>query len=477
LLVLISPISGVWTQASYYEEIKSILDHGYVKRVLILQSEKDQLSEPAREAQVKLDPEKVEDPRIEIYKIDDKLTSTKGDDAHKEIFFSYALNYLSEYDLPNAAVAGPSMGIPQEFKVTLILFLHEGDSSGPAIPNALVSALDGSAKSFLRTTDRSSSVSITGDSGGWSITVSAPGYNPANLYLPITGSVTKHVVLTPVQQEKSTASTIDPNGKNEFPDLSRWLDSVIAWISPWIGINQGTASSNPVSWNKTFGDNSRFACAQQTTDGGYIAVGAIDSWITFKDDIWIVKTDAYGNKQWEKTYGGFDDDSGGSVQQTIDGGYIIVGTTYSHDVADYAWLIKIDANGYKQWERTFEGPDRGYGEYVQQTSDGGYIFLYHDHDYDGRHQLALAKIDENGNTVWSKYFGESDPDPDCTNSGHSVQQASDDGYFIIGSKCFSGDLEKKKEYAWLIKTDKDGNKIWIEPSENPDLVMRAILLD
>jgi hypothetical protein len=448
-LVLISPIRGTKEdQNSYYEEeIKRILNK--VKNIVVLQSSNDQiLLDSLLGYQARFS--EIDDPRIEVYNVP---LSKNGREAHQEIFFTYALKHLSEFDALNAAVVGASMGTPQKFKVTLTLYMYEREANGPAIPNAMVSAQDGSGKGFLKATDRSGSVSFTGDSGGWSITASAPGYNPANLFLPITGSVTEHVVLTPVQQEKSTASTIDPNGKNEFPDLSRWLDSVIAWISPWVGMNQGTASSNPVSWNKTFGDNSGFACAQQTADGGYIAVGSIDSWITFKEDTWIVKTDAYGNKQWEKTYGGFDDDSGGSVQQTIDGGYIIEGTTYSHAVSDYAWLIKIDANGNKQWERAFAASDRGWGEYVQQTSDGGYIFLYHD-----GHQIALAKVDENGSTIWSKYLGESDSD--CTWFGHSVQQASDDGYFIIGSRCFSSDLERKKAYAWLIKTDKDGNKIW-----------------
>ncbi len=448
-LVLISPIRGTREdQNSYYkEEIKRILNK--VKNIVVLQSSNDQiLLDSLLGYQARFS--EIDDPRIEVHNVP---LSKNGRNAHQEIFFTYALKHLSEFDALNAAVVGASMGTPQKFKVTLTLYVSEREANGPAIPNAMVSAQDGSGKGFLKATDRSGSVSFTGDSGGWSITASAPDYYPANLFLPITGRVTKHVVLTPVQQEKSIASTIDPNGENEFPDISRWLDSVIARISPWIGMDQVASSSISLTWNKTFDDNSGFACAQQTNDEGYIAVGSIDSWITFKDDLWIVKTDSYGNKQWEKTYGGFDNDWGGTVRQTTDGGYIIKGTTFSYGGGrDDAWLVKTDANGNKQWDKTFGGQGQEWGCDVQQTRDGGYIFLYND-DY----HFILVKTDDAGNIIWNKYFGESDPE--CNNYGRSVQQTSDGGYLIIGSTCFS-DSNRKKRYAWLIKTDINGDKMW-----------------
>ncbi len=106
---------------------------------------------------------------------------------------------------------------------------------------------------------------------------------------------------------------------------------------------------------KFFGGNDRewgFS-VQQTTDGGYIIVGKTESFGAGGGDVYLVKTDATGDKQWEKTFGGLDSDTGESVEQTTDGGYIIVGfIAYSDSGGSDVYLIKTDENGDKQRENT-----------------------------------------------------------------------------------------------------------------------------
>jgi len=116
-----------------------------------------------------------------------------------------------------------------------------------------------------------------------------------------------------------------------------------------------------VRFAKTYGgtsdDMARFV--QQTPDGGYIVVGYIDSFGAGDYDIFLIKTDANGNIQWAKTYGGTNDDGAYSVQQTSDGGYIVAGYTYSFGAGSAdLFLIKTNANGNIQWAKTYGGTIR-----------------------------------------------------------------------------------------------------------------------
>ena len=235
------------------------------------------------------------------------------------------------------------------------------------------------------------------------------------------------------------------------------------------------------SWKKTFG-GSRPAngySVQQTSDGGYIIAGETGS------DVWLIKTDDDGNKIWDRVFGGSNHNSGQSVQQTSDGGYIIAGYTYQHASSDLldatnskVLLIKTDANGNKLWDRTFNRsldvnsnlgqqtmqssepllrtmsfcPPQPSPALVQQTRDNGYIvvgqtkIVGRTQDPCGRiYDICLLKTDANGNKQWDRIFSESNLD-----GGKSIQQTSDGGYIIAGS---AGDND-----AGLIRVDAEGRK-------------------
>ncbi len=215
----------------------------------------------------------------------------------------------------------------------------------------------------------------------------------------------------------------------------------------------GFISGCSKTFNKTFGGSGgdHAYSIQQTSDGGYILAGDTNSFGAGGCDFWLIKTDANGNTVWDKTFGGSEDDWAHDVQQTSDGGYILAGITYSYGAGDRdAWLIKTDVNGIKQWDKTFGGSGGDGAFSVQQTSDGGYILAGYTNSYGaGNEGFWLIKTDANGIKQWDKTFGGSGSE-----EAWSVQQTSDGGYILAGgtNSYGTGDYD-----AWLIKTDAWGN--------------------
>jgi protein involved in ribonucleotide reduction len=190
---------------------------------------------------------------------------------------------------------------------------------------------------------------------------------------------------------------------------------------------------------------------EQTLDGGYVLLGQTTSFGVGSTDFWLVKTDGSGNMQWNKTYGGTGSDIGIHVLQTGDGGYALLGHTISFGAgSNDAWLIKTDAAGNMQWNKTYGGTGMEFGQCLDQSTDGGYIIGGITSSYGaGGMDVWLVKIDSSGNMNWNKTYGGTGSD----GSTHFIQTT--DGYAIVGYTTNSSNQD-----AWLIKTDSAGNMLW-----------------
>ncbi len=233
--------------------------------------------------------------------------------------------------------------------------------------------------------------------------------------------------------------------------------------------------SGVLVWENNFGGNDREypSDIDQTTDGGYIVSGRSESnngdvgGNNGEYDIWIVKLDETGNLVWETNLGGSDFDGANSIQQTIDGGYIVAGASTSNNgdvgenwgAADF-WIVKLDASGNLIWETNLGGTlDEG-AESILQIADGGYIIAGNSSSYNidvggnnGGYDYWIVKLGPYGSLVWEDNIGGSDVD-----RANSIQQTTDGGYIVAGrSKSDDGDVggNNGSNDFWIVKLDAD----------------------
>ncbi|QHT69978.1 S8 family serine peptidase [Rhodocytophaga rosea] len=254
-----------------------------------------------------------------------------------------------------------------------------------------------------------------------------------------------------------------------------------------ITINEGTVTSSS-QWNKRFGGSGsdNFSVVIKTSDGGYLLGGHSTSAISGDktqasqgaQDYWIVKTDASGNKQWDKRFGGSAGDYLNTIIRTSDGGYLLGGNSQSGISGDKSqasqggqdyWIVKISSTGAKQWDKRFGGSANDDLHTLHQLSSGEYMLTgYSASGISGDKSQAsqgltdywVIKINSTGGKVWDKRFG---------GSGDDFVEASvvnSDGSIVLAGRSASGLSGDKSQASqggrdfWVIKINSTGGKVW-----------------
>jgi len=216
-----------------------------------------------------------------------------------------------------------------------------------------------------------------------------------------------------------------------------------------------TNSNGNVEWNQTYGEEGedRAWSVIQTKDAGYVLAGK--KTIGNVADFYLVRTDSNGNMIWEQTFGGSFEDIAHSVVETSDGGFLVVGETSSYAAqarADYkdVYMVKTDSNGNMQWNRTVGTEYHGIGYCVTKTNEGGYaIAASWSNPSDGNMDYWVIKIDENGFVEWEHKYG-----TEYAEWPYSIIQSSDGGYVLAGDGHPGGD---PRLFVSVIKTDEYGD--------------------
>jgi len=153
--------------------------------------------------------------------------------------------------------------------------------------------------------------------------------------------------------------------------MKNFLCTLISGLALLFGFHASAQITFNNEYGGTYHEDGRWM--EQTADSGFIMVGSTTTYTSGQSDIWLVKTDANGNQQWQKSKGGNDFDFANMVKVTSDGGYIIAGFTDSYGAGNNdGWLVKTDANGNTQWTHTYGNSGLQEFEAVVQTADGGY---------------------------------------------------------------------------------------------------------
>jgi hypothetical protein len=252
-------------------------------------------------------------------------------------------------------------------------------------------------------------------------------------------------------------------------------------------------AQNPLikMWDKNYGglEDDEPTCFLQTFDGGFIIGGYTYSGIggdkteSLKNgsgvyDYWVVKTDASGNKVWDKDFGGGNGDQLYTIVQTPDSGYLLGGISASVISGDKTqpsygnydfWILKIDASGIIQWDKDFGGTGSDQLDVIVPANDGGFLFCGSSASgisgdktqaNQGLLDYWILKTDAQGNKLWDKTFGGIEFD-----KLYSAVQTSDGGFLLGGSSRSAagadktGDVWGLEDY-WIIKIDSLGNKLW-----------------
>ena len=192
-------------------------------------------------------------------------------------------------------------------------------------------------------------------------------------------------------------------------------------------------------------------------DGGFM----ISGWTRPSSDVraadlLLVRTDDAGDTLWTRWIGGAGKQSLGYLTKAEDGGYLLTGFI-SLVVAETTdvYLVKVDSDGFTQWERSYHVGDPAWGTKAGELADGGYFVAgATEHPANLNRDYVLIRTNESGDTLWTRVYSLGSDDLQA-----AAHTPADGGFILVGT----ADLGIWSEYLsvmYIVKTDADGDILW-----------------
>ncbi len=259
--------------------------------------------------------------------------------------------------------------------------------------------------------------------------------------------------------------------------------------------------SGDLDWQKNFGGNGqdKLRCIKLTNDGGYILAGSSNSDKGFDKkeasrgnvDFWVIKLNANGAEEWQRTIGGNGQDELMSIAITRDGGYILGGSSSSEISGDKTidafggldyWIVKLNRKGQTEWQQVFGGQYNDVVRSVISMTDGGYLIGGSSNSPEsgnkteknlGLNDYWILKLDKKGKLQWQKTIGGKQDDQLFV-----VHLTYDNGIILGGNSNSEADQSKSKSNDngtdfWVVKMDEEGKMLW---QETYDIAQRDVLI-
>ena len=287
------------------------------------------------------------------------------------------------------------------------IFIYKVDKDGAKVwdPVLLGSATDASSQAIVETFTGDyvlvgHQMAVSGASKLIYVPITDNGTSAAT-FGTVVGDFTTSVDGGDLDKAYDLDTTVDGDiiivGDSRSEETSAATDNTEEDSDIYVEKVQAGASGTVVKFFGSDNEDEHGRSIQQTSDGGYIIAGFTYSEGSGQADGWLIKTDASLNQDWNQAYGSIYDDKFYSSIQTTDGGFAALGSSYDSEDQEQVWVLKVDASGNKEWERRFGKSLADYGASIEQTNDGGFIISGSQYSATTQSDIWIIKLDIFGN--------------------------------------------------------------------------------